>query len=114
MPKLPGCLLDGSTVEEALKNTQSIIEDWIQDALEDVPEPDNSDLELSGCTVEDVSGYILHRTGPITAMMLEKLVYYMFARSIAWYKNLCFRNNFRRGGMGLCVRGCPARVEGAE
>lgn len=43
VPSLPGCMSDGKTIEEALVNTQKIIEEWIQDAVEDgedVPKPD--------------------------------------------------------------------------
>jgi len=42
VPELPGCMADGKTYEEALKNTQIIIDEWIQTAKElgrQVPEP---------------------------------------------------------------------------
>lgn len=42
VPELPGCMADGKTPEEAIKNTQVIIKEWIECALEDgdtIPEP---------------------------------------------------------------------------
>lgn len=42
VPELPGCMADGKTPEEAVKNAQIIIEEWIECALEDgdpIPEP---------------------------------------------------------------------------
>lgn len=35
-------------------------------------------------TVFDVAKYVLHRTGQLTTMKLEKLVYYCQAWSLAW------------------------------
>ena len=34
VPELPGCMADGSTHEEALKNVRIIIEEWIGTAQE--------------------------------------------------------------------------------
>ena len=42
VPDLPGCMSDGGTPEEALKNVQEAIESWIETAEEsklDVPRP---------------------------------------------------------------------------
>ena len=42
VPELPGCMSDGETYEEALKNIQLIISEWIQTAKElgrEIPEP---------------------------------------------------------------------------
>lgn len=42
VPELPGCMADGKTPEEAVKNTEIIIQEWIETALEDgetIPEP---------------------------------------------------------------------------
>jgi predicted RNase H-like HicB family nuclease len=42
VPELPGCMADGKTYEEALKNTQKIIEGWIETAKElgrEIPKP---------------------------------------------------------------------------
>lgn len=42
VPELPGCMADGKTPEEAVKNAQVIIQEWIETALEDgeeIPKP---------------------------------------------------------------------------
>ena len=40
--ELPGCMADGKTPEEAVKNVHVIIQEWIETAKEDgeeIPEP---------------------------------------------------------------------------
>lgn len=42
VPELPGCMAEGSTVEEAIQNSETIIKEWIEVTLErglEVPEP---------------------------------------------------------------------------
>lgn len=42
VPELPGCMADGATHEEALKNAVVIIDEWIETARElgrTIPEP---------------------------------------------------------------------------
>lgn len=42
VPELPGCMVDGSTYEEAIRNAQVVIAEWIETAKElgrDVPVP---------------------------------------------------------------------------
>jgi antitoxin HicB len=42
VPDLPGCMSDGETPEEALKNVQEAITSWIETAKEwkmDIPQP---------------------------------------------------------------------------
>ena len=42
IPELPGCMADGKTREEAVKNAQIIIDEWIEYAKElgrEIPEP---------------------------------------------------------------------------
>lgn len=42
VPELPGCMSDGKTYEETLKNIQIIISEWIETAKElgrEIPEP---------------------------------------------------------------------------
>lgn len=42
VPELPGCMSDGKTYEEALKNIQVIISEWIETAKKierEVPQP---------------------------------------------------------------------------
>lgn len=41
-PELPGCMADGATYEEALRNTETIISEWIETAKEigrEIPVP---------------------------------------------------------------------------
>ncbi len=42
VPELPGCMADGSTYEEAMKNVQVVIDEWIETAKADgreIPKP---------------------------------------------------------------------------
>jgi predicted RNase H-like HicB family nuclease len=42
IPELPGCMTDGATYEEAIKNAQVIIDEWIGTAKElgrEIPVP---------------------------------------------------------------------------
>ncbi|MBR5375744.1 MAG: type II toxin-antitoxin system HicB family antitoxin [Lachnospiraceae bacterium] len=42
VPELPGCMADGETIDEAMKNTDVIISEWIEVARERgqvIPEP---------------------------------------------------------------------------
>ena len=42
VPELPGCMADGRTYLEAVKNVELVIEEWIETALSlgrEVPEP---------------------------------------------------------------------------
>ncbi|OGW43586.1 MAG: hypothetical protein A2Y66_02275 [Nitrospirae bacterium RBG_13_41_22] len=42
VPELPGCMADGMTYEEAIKNVQVIIAEWIETAKQlnrEIPEP---------------------------------------------------------------------------
>lgn len=42
VPELPGCMADGKTPEEAVKEAQIVIDMWIESALEDgeeIPKP---------------------------------------------------------------------------
>jgi predicted RNase H-like HicB family nuclease len=42
VPELPGCMSDGPTYQEALKNTETVISEWIDTARElgrAIPEP---------------------------------------------------------------------------
>lgn len=43
-------------------------------------------------TVHDVAAYILAKHGPMTAMKLEKLVYYSQAWSLVWDDKPLFRS----------------------
>ena len=42
VPELPGCMADGKTIQQALDNTEVIINEWIETAKElgrEIPEP---------------------------------------------------------------------------
>jgi predicted RNase H-like HicB family nuclease len=42
VPELPGCMADGLTYEESIKNTQAIISEWIEMAENsgrEIPQP---------------------------------------------------------------------------
>jgi predicted RNase H-like HicB family nuclease len=42
VPELPGCIADGKTYEEALKNAEIVIKEWVETAKSigrDIPEP---------------------------------------------------------------------------
>lgn len=42
VPELPGCMADGETYQEALRNAERIIEEWIETAIKigrPVPQP---------------------------------------------------------------------------
>ncbi len=111
VPRLPGCMSDGKTIEEAIRNTHRVIDEWVQDAMDDgepIPEEDEKVLISSNCTVDDVAGYILNKTGPITAMMLEKLTYYTLAWSLAWYEKPLFAEPFQAWRNGPV---CPKLYE---
>jgi predicted RNase H-like HicB family nuclease len=42
VPELPGCMADGHTLKEVIGNVETIIQEWIECAIEDgdeIPEP---------------------------------------------------------------------------
>ncbi|MGB3757252.1 MAG: type II toxin-antitoxin system HicB family antitoxin [Rivularia sp. (in: cyanobacteria)] len=50
VPELPGCAADGETYQEALKNVEIIMQEWIETAEElgrSIPEPKRQQLQAS-------------------------------------------------------------------
>lgn len=42
VPELPGCMADGQTIQEAVQNSEIVIEEWMEVARErgqEIPEP---------------------------------------------------------------------------
>ncbi|MEX2167969.1 MAG: type II toxin-antitoxin system HicB family antitoxin [Pirellulales bacterium] len=42
VPELPGCAADGATYEEAVRNAEVVMQEWIETAMEEgrpIPEP---------------------------------------------------------------------------
>lgn len=51
-------------------------------------------------SVFDVAGYILQKTGPISAMKLQKLAYYSQAWNLVWEESPLFDNRFEAWANG--------------
>lgn len=50
IPDLPGCIADGQTIEEAVKNVRLLAEDWIEIAKKagnDIPSPTCQTLDIN-------------------------------------------------------------------
>jgi predicted RNase H-like HicB family nuclease len=57
VPELPGCMADGETYMDALKNVEVIIQEWIETATElgrKIPEPKGK-LVLTHCLTENAT-----------------------------------------------------------
>ena len=55
VPELPGCMADGATYEEVIKNVQLIIQEWIEVATEfdrSIPSPVYGHISDKGSLVE--------------------------------------------------------------
>ena len=49
VPDLPGCMADGKTPDEAIKNAKNIIQEWIETAQElgrEIPQPSFSAMAI--------------------------------------------------------------------
>ena len=81
-------------------------EDISLESLEDGvwKESQNPDLEPPRIQVFDVAAYILQRTGSMTTMKLQKLVYYSQAWSLVWDEEPLFEENIEAWANGPVVR----------
>ena len=77
-------------------------EDISLESLEDGvwKESRNPDLEPPRIQVIDVAAYILQRTGSMTTMKLQKLVYYSQAWSLVWDEEPLFEENIEAWANG--------------
>ena len=97
VPDLPGCIADGKTIAEAKENLDFVIDEWISVASEygtKIPAPSDDEFETTSPNIEDVASYILKKTGDISTFLLQKLLYYSQAWSLAWYNKPLFRQQF--------------------
>lgn len=107
VPTLPGCMSDGETVSEALKNADVVTKEWIEFAKElknDVPEEDPDSLSSSYPTVFDLASYILNKEGIMTSIKLQKLIYYCQAWCLGWYQQPLTSANFEDWANGPVCR----------
>lgn len=98
VPALPGCMADGDTIEESLKNADVIIADWINFAKElgrEIPLEDTQIIESTSPTSIDVASYILDKLGAVDTWALQKLVYYCQAWCLGIYKTPFINGTFK-------------------
>jgi uncharacterized phage-associated protein len=98
VPSLPGCMADGDTIEESLKNADIMIAEWISFAKEighDIPSEDFSVMESTDPTSIDVAAYILDKLEAIDTWMVQKLVYYCQAWCLGIYKTVFIHDSFK-------------------
>jgi len=60
-------------------------------------------MEANGVNVHDVAAYILEKQGPMTAMKLQKLVYYAQAWSLVWDEKPLFLERIEAWAAGPVV-----------
>lgn len=95
-PDYPGCVADGETPEDANRELSVVLNMWLEVAEEDgVPLAIYRDETLETAAIEDIAHYILSRTGTISTMALQKLLYYSLAWSLAWYGKPLFDGRFQ-------------------
>lgn len=98
VPALPGCMADGDTIDESLKNADIIIDEWISLAKElgrEIPKEDFAAMESTNPTSIDVAAYILDKLNAIDTWMLQKLVYYCQAWCLGIYKTEFINDTFK-------------------
>lgn len=98
VPALPGCMADGGTIEESLKNADNMIDEWISLAKEldrEIPPEDAASMESTSPRSVDVAAYILDRMNAIDTWMLQKLVYYCQAWCLGIYRTRFINDTFK-------------------
>ncbi len=98
VPALPGCMADGETIEESLKNADEMIEEWISFAKElgrEVPAEDPDEIQSTNPSSVDVASYVLSQLGAIDTWMLQKLVYYCQAWCLGIYNRAFINDSFK-------------------
>ncbi len=98
VPSLPGCMADGETIEESLKNADKMIEEWIWYANEigrEIPPEDFESIESTNPNSIDVASYVLSQLGAIDTWMLQKLVYYCQAWCLGIYNRVFINDSFK-------------------
>lgn len=98
VPALPGCMADGETIEESLKNADTMIDEWISLAKElgrEIPAEDFARIESTNPTSVEVASYILDKLNAIDTWTLQKLVYYCQAWCLGIYKTAFINDTFK-------------------
>lgn len=98
VPSLPGCMADGATIEESLKNADIAIGEWISFAREigrEIPPEDFERIEFTNSTSIDIASYVLDKLNAIDTWMLQKLVYYCQAWCLGIYKTIFINDTFK-------------------
>ncbi|MCR4991111.1 MAG: DUF4065 domain-containing protein, partial [Lachnospiraceae bacterium] len=98
IPDLAGCISDGETPEEAVRNVRELGREWLEIAFEDgteIPVPTGkAPASNDRPSVFDIAVYILDKTGSITTKALQKLCYYCKAWSCVYWSKPIFPEGF--------------------
>lgn len=89
IPSLPGCMADGTTIEESLQNADTAITEWISLAKElkrKIPKEDPDKIISTNPSATDTAAYILDRLIELYPWKLQYLVYYCQAWCLGLYK----------------------------
>jgi uncharacterized phage-associated protein len=78
-----------------------------------IPNPKALEMATMKATVFDVAKYILLRTGPISSMRLQKLVYYSQAWSLVWDDSPLFDSQIEAWANGPVCRELYEKHRGA-
>lgn len=98
VPSLPGCMADGKTIDESLRNADETAKEWIKAAEEwgrEIPQEDFSDIESSNPSAVDVASYILDYFRAVDTWFIQKMVYYCQAWCLGIYKKPFIHDTFQ-------------------